>query len=36
LSNSGTAVNTQYWGRDPGFPTPFDSTLSDGFEYVVP
>jgi hypothetical protein len=36
LSSSGTAVNTQYWGRDPGFPTPFDSTLSDGFEYVVP
>lgn len=31
----GGIVDTQYWGRDPGFPPPFDSTLSDAFEYVV-
>ncbi len=36
LRTSGTTVDTQYWGRDPGFPAPFDSTLSDAFEYAVP
>lgn len=36
LRTPGTIVDTQFWGRDPGFPTPFDSTLTNAFEYSVP
>jgi hypothetical protein len=35
LSVMGTVVNCQWWGRDPGFPAPNNTTLTDGLQYVV-
>jgi hypothetical protein len=31
----GTQVQCQWWGRDPGFPAPSNSTLTDALEYMV-
>ena len=35
LNVPGQQVNAQFWGRDPGFPAPFNTTLSDAAEWFV-
>jgi plastocyanin len=35
LSTVGVVVNCQFWGRDPGFASPNNTTLSAGLQYSV-
>jgi hypothetical protein len=33
---TGTMVNAQYWSRDPGFPFPNNTGLTDAIQFTIP